>query len=103
MKMWKAFLADWNGRSLFLNTTVTTSSQMELYTDASGTIGDGGYFNTKWFQGRWLPHMQLSRVMGISIKWQELFPIVVACAIYGTPIFPGNVFNFGAITSPWSL
>ena len=101
--MWKAFLADWNGRSLFHNTTVTTSSQMELYTDASGTIGYGGYFNRKWFHGRWLPHMQLSRVMGISIKWQELFPIVVACAIYGTPIFPGNAFNFGAITSPWSL
>ena len=40
---------------------------MELYTDASGTIGYGGYFNWKWFQGRWLPHMQLSRVTGISI------------------------------------
>ena len=40
---------------------------MELYTDASGTIGYGGYFNRKWFQGRWLPHMQLSRVTGISI------------------------------------
>ena len=43
---------------------------MELYTDASGTIGYGGYFNWKWFQGRWLPHMQLSRVTGISIgEW----------------------------------
>ena len=92
--MWKAFLADWNGRSFFLNTTVTTSPQMELYTDASGTIGYSGYFNGKWFQGQWLPHMQLSRVMGISTEWQELFPIVVACGINGTPIFPGNVFNF---------
>ena len=25
LKMWKAFLADWNGRSFFLNTTITTS------------------------------------------------------------------------------
>ena len=39
----------------------------DRYTDASGTIGYGGYFNWKWFQGRWLPHMQLSRVTGISI------------------------------------
>ena len=85
--MWKAFLADWNGRSLFLNTTVTTTSQMELYTDASGTIGYGGYFNRKWFQGRWLSHMQLSRVMGISIKWQELFPIVVALPYMVPPFF----------------
>ena len=67
LKTWKAFLADWNGRSFFLNTTVTPSPQMELYTDALGTIGYGGYFNGKWFQGRWLPHMQLSRVTGISI------------------------------------
>ena len=70
---------------------------MELYTDASGKIGYSGYFNGKWFQGQWLPHMQLSRVMGISIEWQELFPIVVACAIYGTPIFTGNTFNFNLI------
>ena len=47
LKMWKAFLADWNGRSFFLNTTVTPSPQMELYTDASGSIGYGGSFNGK--------------------------------------------------------
>ena len=71
---------------------------MVLYTDASGTIGYGGYFNGKWIQARWLPHMQLSNVTGISIEWQDLFSIVIACAIwYGTPIFPGNVFNFEAI------
>ena len=93
LKMWKAFLADWNGRSFFLNTTVTPSPQMELYTDASGTIGYGGYFNWKWFQGRWLPHMQLSRVTGISIEWQELFPIVVACAIC-YPHFSGKRIQF---------
>ena len=77
---------------------------MELYTDALGTIGYGGYFNWKWIQGQWLSHMQLNNITGINIEWQDPFPMVVACAIcYGTPIFPGNVFNFGAITSPWSL
>ena len=74
LKTWKAFLADWNGRSFFLNTTVTPSPQMELYTDALGTIGYGGYFNGKWFQGRWLPHIRLSRVTGIIIEWRNFFP-----------------------------
>ena len=107
LKIWrsgKTFLADWTGRSFFLNTTVIPSPQMELYTDALGTIGYGGYFNWELIQGQWLPHMQLNNITGTNIEWQDLFPIVVACAIcYGTPIFPGNVFNFGAITSPWSL
>ena len=30
LKMWKAFLAYWNGRFFFLKTTVTPSPQMEL-------------------------------------------------------------------------
>ena len=66
---------------------------MELYTDASGTIGYGRYFNGKLFQGRWLPHMPLSRVTGLSIEWQELLPIVVACAIW-YPHFSGKRIQF---------
>ena len=31
-----------------------------------------GYFNGKWFQGRWPPHLALSKDKGISIEWQEL-------------------------------
>ncbi|XP_068721245.1 uncharacterized protein [Montipora capricornis] len=91
--MWKAFLAGWNGRSFFLDTTVTPSPDLELYTDASGSVGFGGYFNGQWFQGRWPPHMQLNRARGISIEWQELFPIVVACAIW-FPHFSGKRIQF---------
>ncbi|XP_078342651.1 uncharacterized protein LOC144628433 [Oculina patagonica] len=91
--MWKAFLAGWNGRSFFLDSTVTPSPDMNLYTDASGTVGFGGYFNGKWFQGKWLPHMQLNKDRGISIEWQELFPIVVACAIW-FPYFSGKRIQF---------
>ena len=67
LSMWKAFLARWNGRSFFLDTTVTPSPDLELYTDTSGSVGFGGYFNGQWFQGRWPPHMQLNRARGISI------------------------------------
>lgn len=93
LNMWKAFLDGWNGRSFFLDATVTPSPDMHLYTDASGTIGFGGYFNGKWFQGRWPPHMHLNKDRGISIEWQELFPIVVACAIW-FPHFSGKRIQF---------
>ena len=93
LNMWKAFLDGWNGRSFFLDSTVTPSPDMSLYTDASGTIGFGGYFNGKLFQGRWPPHMQLNKDQGISIEWQELFPIVVACALW-FPHFSGKRIQF---------
>lgn len=93
LTMWKAFLAGWHGRSFFLDTTVTPSPDLELYTDAASSIGFGGYFNGQWFQGRWPPHLQLDSTRGISIEWQELFPIVVACAIW-FPRFSGKRIQF---------
>ena len=82
LTMWKAFLSGWNGRSFFLDSTVSTSPDLELYTDAANSVGFRGYFNGQWFQGKWLPHMHLSPTKGISIEWQELFPIVVACGLW---------------------
>ena len=49
---------------------------------ASGTLGYEGFFNRKWFQGKWEPHQQLGQPE-ISIAWQKLFAIVVACHIWG--------------------
>ena len=47
-----------------------------------GLPGVWGIFGTKWFQGKWCLHQQLGQP-GISIAWQELFAIVVACQIWG--------------------
>ena len=46
---------------------------IHLYTDASGTLGFGGFFNGTWMRGNWQPHQQLPRC---SIPWQELFTIL---------------------------
>ena len=91
--MWKMFLANWNGRSFFLESSSTPTADLELYTDAAGSIGFGGYLQGKWFQGHWPPHMRLSREQGISIEWQELFPIVVACSIWH-PFLAGKRLQF---------
>ena len=91
--MWKAFLAKWNRRSIFLDTSVTPTPTLELFTDSASTVGFGGFFDGRWFQGRWGPHMQLNKSRGISIEWQELFPIVAACAIW-YPYFTGKRLQF---------
>jgi hypothetical protein len=32
------------------------SNTLDLDSDASGTLGFGSIFVTKWFQGKWKPH-----------------------------------------------
>lgn len=91
--MWKVFLAHWNGRTFFLESSPTPTPDLELYTDAAGSIGFGGYLQGKWFQGHWPPQMRLNRERGISIEWQELFPIVVACSIWH-PFLAGKRLQF---------
>ena len=79
--MWKVFLSQWNGRSFFLDSWVTSSPNLQLYTDAARTIGFGGFFNGKWLPGRWSPHLRVNKTKGITIEWQKLFPIVLACTL----------------------
>ena len=69
--------------SLFLDTRATSPLELQLYTDASGSLGYGGFLAGEWFQGHWLPHHTLSQKRGISIEWQELFPIYLACIPWG--------------------
>ncbi|KAL9974355.1 hypothetical protein ACROYT_G011379 [Oculina patagonica] len=41
LEMWKTFLSTWNGRSFFLDTAVTPTPDLEMYTDASGPAFQG--------------------------------------------------------------
>ena len=91
--MWKSFLSSWNGRSFFLESAPTPTPDLELYTDAASTVGFRGIFRGKWIQGKWPPHLCTNKDHGISIEWQELFPIVVACAIW-YPHFSGKRLQF---------
>ena len=78
---WKTFLPDWNGRAYFVNPSATDAHDLDLYTDASGRLGCGAYFQGHWFHHHWQPHQQLSKQ--ISIQWQELFAIVAASLTWG--------------------
>ena len=80
--MWQIFLEQWNGVSLFLPPYTESSLQIHLFTDAAGSIGYGAFFENQWFQGTWPPPHQLNQATGISITWQELYPIYLACMLW---------------------
>ena len=83
IRMWQIFLDQWNGSNFFMYKEWETSEALHLYTDAASTVGFGGIFGTQWFQGKWQPNQTIG-TPGISIDWQELYAIVVACSIWGT-------------------
>ena len=49
------FVQNWNGVSLFLDTQATSLPELQVYTDASGSFGNGRFLAAEWFQGHWLP------------------------------------------------
>ena len=77
IQWWCNFLPTWNGSASLLDATWTPSPDIQLFTDASGTIGCGGYYAGQWFTIQWPPHLTL------SIEWKEMYPIFVACSIWG--------------------
>ena len=82
LDMWSLFIEQWNGIRLFLSSFWDTSETLSLFTDASGSIGYRGFFETSWFQGTCLPHQQLGSP-GMSILWQKLLAIAVVCHLWG--------------------
>ena len=47
---WQDFLPTWSGSSLILDTHWTTSPDIHLYTDVSGSLGWGAFWSGCWLQ-----------------------------------------------------
>ncbi|GAU91677.1 hypothetical protein RvY_03887 [Ramazzottius varieornatus] len=77
---WRTFLPKWNGKTSFLDINWTCSSVLQLYTDASATLGMGGYFNGQWFQSRW-PTWVIEKAP--CIEYLEMLPILIALLVWG--------------------
>ena len=75
---WLMFLQHFNGRQLLLDRRWVTSDMLHLHTDASGAIGFGAIFGSKWFNGKWSV-----AVAPLNITFKEYFPIVVALEVWG--------------------
>ena len=55
LRVWLQFLAEYNGKSMFLEESWPEASQKHVYTNASGAVGFGGLLGGHWFQGTWPP------------------------------------------------
>lgn len=78
LRVWQEFLRNFNGRAFFLNEKFRTGECLDLYTDASGSVGYGAVYGKEWFWGEW-PQSWFSR----NIAVLELFPIMAAVEVWG--------------------
>ncbi|VDH95073.1 Hypothetical predicted protein [Mytilus galloprovincialis] len=83
MAMWFKFLSQWNGISFFISDNVINASDFHLFTDASSTIGYGGYFRKRWFQGIWPDDFIRPDEESFSMAYLELYPIVISAILWG--------------------
>lgn len=76
---WLHFGQTWNGAAFFLDPAWTPAHNLQIYTDASSTLGYGAYWNGAWFSTPWPSHLAHH-----SIEWKELYAVVMACEVWGT-------------------
>ena len=74
---WHTFVDSWNGLSLLWSVGLSSPNIM-VVSDASGSWGCGAYYSSFWFSMKWPAQAQ-----EFSIAIKELFPVVIAAAIYG--------------------
>lgn len=56
---------------------------MELFADASSTLGFGGFFREKWFYSSWPSELNNLTEGHLSMAFLELYPVVVAAILWG--------------------
>ena len=78
LNMWLLFLREYNGVSIIPDQMWVEDRDLEFFTDASGSIGFGGFFGGKWFQGHWPENFANSH----SITFLEFFPVVVSVVLW---------------------
>ena len=88
INIWREFLSAYNGKSFFLGSRWATSRNLNVFTDAAGSLGYGAIFGKHWFFGEWPTAWKQ-----FHITILELFPIVLATEIWG-PFIPDKCVVF---------
>ena len=78
LQWWHQFLSSWHGVSFWLFPGMSATPDVEVSSDAAGSLGFGAYFSGEWFSGPWAPSQAPQ-----SIAYKELFPIVIAAHVWG--------------------
>ncbi|KAM4795870.1 uncharacterized protein WCC33_000963 [Rhinophrynus dorsalis] len=80
LKVWEAFLEDFNGVRLW-RSAPESSAELQLETDASGSVGFGACCGRDWCTGVW-PASWKEKGLTRNLTLLELFPIVVALELW---------------------
>ena len=80
VEWWLYYLPTWSGVSLLYESNWLTSTECQLFTNASD-VGFGCYFQGHWCQGKFPDTCFWDRLM--SINWRELYDVTMALAIGG--------------------
>ena len=78
LAMWLQFLDSFNNKSIILRNKWIFSNSLNMFTDASGSIGFAAVLGSKWLHGHW-PDSWAK----ISIAAKEFFPIMLAIEMWG--------------------
>ena len=71
LRTWQFFLHSFNGRAIIADQYWVLDSDVQFFTDASGGIGFGGFYNGQWFAAPW-PHK--IKIAKHYIAWLGFFP-----------------------------
>lgn len=78
LRVWLQFLQEYNGRTIFIEEKFLSNHTLQLYTDASSTIGYGAVFKNSWLYGVFPKSF---RKFNISVL--EFYPILLAVYTWG--------------------
>ena len=84
LRVWRAFIDQWNGISMWYDEEWTLAVDLQLETDASVT-GYGAVCGTEWFHGEWSADelADAQRRTRESMPYLELLALVKAAATWG--------------------
>ena len=77
LRMWLAFMRDYNGVTMIKAVPPSDSQRLHLYADASQSYGYGCTFGRAWFQGRWPLSWQQKNICVL-----ELYPLYMLLHTY---------------------
>lgn len=83
LQFWSLLLEKWNGISLFYHDVLQCSFEIWLFTDSAPMVGFGGFFNHQCFADKWPKELSSLPNSITSSAWLEMYPIVIACLLWG--------------------
>ena len=79
LQWWQQFLSSWHGMGFWLYPSISATADLDVTSDAAGSLGHGDYSIGWWFYGPWSPSQAQQ-----SLAYKELFPVVIAAHHWGS-------------------